>query len=114
MVRITYDKNLDLIGLVDGKWEILVHPEDLLDAVDECLLMRIRKIKLLKITKMAELIKKAEQFEKELEEAKNRNEIYRINSKAKVVDRIRYAVKLMDMEEKQIRIGILDRMEKGK
>jgi len=109
-IKYEYDKILIFAG--DAIYEF--SPEEFLDAIDECLLMRIKKLKLLKITKMTELIKKAEQYEKELETAEDRTEIYRINSKAKVIDRIRYAVKLMDMEEKQIRIEILDRMERTK
>lgn len=112
-IQIIYDLNTDTIIIKyfegDRFLNIPLSPEKFLDIIDECLLLRIKKIQMDKITEMATLIEKAKEFEQMLRDADNRNDIYRVNSMAKVVDRIRYCVKLLDMEERKIKTEMLER-----
>lgn len=104
-IPVNYDRDKDLIIIGEQSFT----PDYFLDVLDECLLLRIRKIKALKITKLDELIKKNEQYEKDIDNAETKMDVSKIRIKAKIIDRVRYSVKLLQMEEDNIRNEMLGR-----
>ena len=114
--QVAYDSEADEIIIFDetrGSTLVRLRPEVFLDTLDDCLEMRIRKIRLNEANSLDRLAKMAWQFEKDLGDAEDRLEIYRINSRAKVVDRVRYVVKLTEMEEKRWKMERMERMLEG-
>lgn len=111
MTKITYDEKTDSIVIEsDSPRDVLSIPVGaFLDAVDDCLELRIKKVRLNSANSLDRLAKKAWLFEEALSKAVNRTEMYRINSMAKVVDRVRYIVKLAEMEEKRWKTEMLER-----
>jgi len=108
-VKITYDKNLDYIALKDRDNEILIHPQDLLNVLDECLLMRLYKIKQHKIAKMAQYINKNLDLAKRAERATNKFELQKLNTVKLILKEVRHAIKLTEMEENRIKTEMLER-----
>jgi len=91
------------------EWFIDYSPEQFLDALDDCLLLKIKQLKLRKITKMTEYIKRHEKLADEARDATTRLELAKLNTEKLVLKEIRHAVKLMEMEEKAIKTEKLER-----
>lgn len=91
---------------------VSIQPQDLLDVLDECLLLKIKQFKLHKITKMTEYIKRHEKLAEEARNASTRLELAKLNTEKLLLKEIRHAVKLMEMEENAIKTEMLERQIK--
>ena len=89
-----------------------IGPEKFLDALDEILLLKIKQLKLHKITKMTEYIARHERLAEEARNATTRLELAKLNTEKLLLKEIRHAVKLMEMEEKAIKTEMLERQVK--
>jgi len=92
--------------------QLEVRPAELLDALDECLLLKIKQLKLHKITKMTEYIKRHEELAEQAKKATTRLELAKLSTEKLILKEIRHAVKLMEMEEKAIKTEMLERQVK--
>ena len=108
---INYNAEKDTITFTFNEKEIWEQsPEDFLDALDDCLLIRIKRVKLLKITKMEEFIKKMESLAKQASQAEDSLTLQKINVEKLALKEVRHAVKLLQMEEDNIKTEMVERL----
>jgi len=93
----------------EGDEAVTIAPEALLDALDECLLMKVKNTLMLEVTKMDEYIKRMEGLAEQSRKAETGFDLQKIKEEKNCLAQIRYAVKLLEMTEDKIKNEILER-----
>jgi len=89
--------------------EYIITPEDFFDAIDECLLLKVKKINLQQITNLDWYIKSMKKLADDSLKAETGLDLRRIKEAKNCLAQIRYAIKLGDMMEAKVRSEILER-----
>jgi len=107
-MRITYDKEKNLIIMEEG-WIKQIPPEALLNVLDECLLMLLKKTELLKFGTLSKLMKRLEELSIDAKEAENKFQLLKIKQEKECLAQMRYLIKYKEMEQRRIKEEILER-----
>jgi len=86
-----------------------ITPEDLLDVLDECLLMRYYKLKLFEASQIHKFVEKCLDIAKAVESAKTKFELQKLRTLNLVRKEIRHALKLAESKEQAIKIEMKER-----
>lgn len=109
---ISYQKDTDgewiVIGIVGDKY-IKLTPEELLNPLDECLLMRLKQTELLKFGTLTKLMKRLEELSVQAKDAKNKFALLKIKQEKECLAQMRYLVKYKEMEQRRIKEEMLER-----
>ena len=108
-MEIEYVKANNTIIIKQNSNTVSVTPEALLDALDECLLMKVKKINMQQITNLDWYITSMKQLADESKKAETGLDLRRIKEAKNCLAQIRYAIKLGDMMEAKVRSEILER-----
>ena len=114
-MTVTYNEDKNLIQVWDEDKAMImlnIPPEEFLDALDECILMRYKKLELEKIIKMSEYIKKMEQLSEDARKTETKTELYKIKVQKECLAQIRYAVRLVKKEQEVLKAEMLERQLK--
>jgi len=112
LVTIRYDAETHTITVGspdDGIIVYNINPEEFLDAVDECLLLKIKKINLQQITNLDWYINSMKKLADDSLKAKSGFDLRQIKEAKNCLAQIRYAIKLGDMMEAKVRSEMLER-----
>jgi len=107
-MNIYFDKDKKVIIIEEG-WVKEIPPEQFLNAVDECLLMKLKKVEFLKFGTLNKLMERLEKLADESASATKNIEIRRIVVEKNCLAQMRYLIKYKEIEQRRIKEEMLER-----
>jgi hypothetical protein len=104
--KIDYNPETDTITFND---KLTVVPDDLLEALDDSLLMKIQAIRRSRVVNMTDFLQKVEELEKQVSKAETKFDIEKIIAQKNIIREKRFTIKLLENEEKNVKNRILER-----
>jgi len=110
IIDIIFNKETGMIQINLGENHTLnIEPTTLLDPLDECLLMKLKKTELLKFGTLSKLMVRLEKLADDSANATKNIEIRKIIAEKNVLAQMRYLVKYREMEQRRIKEEMLER-----
>jgi len=88
---------------------ISINPEQFLDPLDECLLMKLKKVEFLKFGTLNKLMKRLEELSDASKNADTKFKLYKIKHEKECLAQMRYLIKYKEMEQRRIKEEMLER-----